>query len=188
MSLVETVKRWPKWGKIAAGTGLIASILGIIGFLFQVGDIISGSKQKQDKFDAAYKRAWDRMGDEFMSSHNYLLSVIPQNIYQTSDADHWQRISYSWNKHMGRMTEFYSELAKCLEEQECEPGQTKERVCGNAIAELKSHEAIHSGLEQIQGITMDYTGGNSPFGGAFGPSVSVPSARNLEVFVKQGCS
>ncbi|MHC6528834.1 hypothetical protein [Vibrio proteolyticus] len=188
MSRVQTVKRWPKWGKIAAGIGLIASILGIIGFLVQFVDRMSDSKQKQDKFDAAYKRAWDRMGDEFMSSHNYLLSVIPQNIYQTSDADHWQRVSYSWNKHMRRMSEFYSEVSKCLEEQECEPGKTKERACSNAIAELKSHEAIHEGLEQIQGINMDYTGGSSPFGSTFGPSVSVPSARNLEIFVKQGCS
>jgi hypothetical protein len=91
MSILDKISQWPKWGKIVAGIGLVASILGILGFVFQISDIVSGSKQKREKFDATYKRAWDRMGSEFMSSHNYLISVIPNNI-QTKSIVHLGQI------------------------------------------------------------------------------------------------
>lgn len=183
----QTIAGWPLWGKIVGLIGLVASIAGIIGFIIQISDISQASRQKTDKFDASYKRSWDRMGSEFMSSSNYILSVIPQNIYQTDDSDHWQNFSYSWNKHIGRMQDFYDELAKCLEEKTCAPGKTAEKACRLAVAQYESHESILKRVEGIIGITIDYTGGNAPLRDVFGPTVSVPNARNLQVVYELAC-
>lgn len=183
----RTITRWPLWGKILGLIGLVASVTGIIGFIIQISDISQASRQKMNKFDAAYTRSWDRMGSEFMSSSNYILNVIPQNVFQTDDSHHWQRFSSSWNKHIGRMQDFYDELAKCLEEKECAPGETAEKACGLAVAQYESHQEILKKVKGIIGINIDYTGGNAPLRDVFGPTVSVPNSRNLEVVYELAC-
>ena len=187
-TFLTSVAGWPTWGKIVATIGIVASVAGIIGFGIQLSAIFFEWEQKRDKFDTAYQRVWDGMDSQFMSSHNFLLNVIPNNIYQTTDPQHWMRVSYSWNKHMEHIETFYAELARCLEEEECLPGKKKDRVCGHAKAEFQAHQSILTKVKNISGINIDFTGGNSPFGNVFGPSVSVPTGRNLEIVVERACS
>ena len=83
--------------KMGATIGFVALMLGIIAFGILLVDKFSEQQQKRENFDSAYDRMWSKNKSDFMSSQNYLISVIPSAIYQTSDAEHWQRFSYSWN-------------------------------------------------------------------------------------------
>jgi hypothetical protein len=197
---LRAVIGWPLWAKIAAAVGFVSAVLGVVGFLVQMGDRADQARDRADqvrtadlektrKFDAVYREAWSRMGSEFMSSHNYLLTVIPQFIAEISDQRRpdWERVSYSWNKHGSRINSFYQELARCLDDGTCKSGDETSRACESAVAEMRAHRKIHQMLEGVQGINLDYTGGNTSFGGAFGPSVSVPNMRSLELVVAKAC-
>lgn len=170
---------------------IICAILAVVLFMFS-GDILralDANATKRHNFDTTYATQLNgEMGSEYMSSVNYILTVIPENIFQTREYDHWDRVSYSLDKHVGRVEAFYAPIADGLASGEMKPGERKGQACDQILALTDSLAMIDAGLGQIRGISIDYTGSGAPELSVFGPVVQFPNYPKLSYLRETVCN
>ncbi|WP_331375601.1 hypothetical protein [Sinorhizobium chiapasense] len=173
----------PRWAKL--GSGFVAASL--IVFLIALGLYqVDKYYRLRENFDAIYNQAMRTGGSQFQSSHNRLLE-LPQHIRQSNDGRKWADLSNSFSKHVENIQEFYKPISECLSAGTCWPRELHGEFCRVAAAEALSVEEITRRLQLVLGININLTNDADAFGGAFGPSFTIPRLDSLKTIADGPC-
>ena len=182
---VSTIYSMPKRIKLTI-LGILLGIISII-VIISIFEYMDDVK-KRDNFDASIEDSMrSNNGSDYKSSVNYMLTTIPNAIRRTRDHGHWTKFSYSWNKHINRIEEFYHDIFNGLSEDSMRRGDQGEWVCNQIGAILASHFSIYRKVSDIPGIGIDQTAGDTSVLAVFGPVVNVPSSTRMQYIFGEIC-
>lgn len=180
--ILNTIYSIPRGVRIAI-FALLA--VGVVVLLF---NLITGYVEDASKREKFNTKAKEIETSDFMSSVNYVLSVIPNNIRRTRDNDHWSRFSYSWGKHIGQLEESFKEVSDGLADDTMRAGTGADWVCGQTKNILESHYSILGRVGQITGIGINESNASGSILSVFGPEVRVPRAPKMEYIQTAICN
>ena len=140
--------------------------------------LISSNQENTSKKEFFDENAKDVRTSEYMSSVNYVLSTIPNNVISTRSADHWQRFSYSWNKHIDRIESAYRPIARGLSDDSMRKGENSDWVCTQLTNILSSHYEVYRGVSRINGISLSGSSSSANVLSTFCLLYTSPSPRD----------
>lgn len=162
---------------IIASIGVIGSIVGIWQFIV---DPILEERSKRRIFDSLVSSVLEENQSEFTSSTNIILSVLPSNVLNTRDNQHWRAFSRNWSKHTARLDTIYKPLSDALAEERVIPGKSGDKVCDHIKKILTTNIQMEHNIDQIVGLSLSYTETESPQLSVFGPVIRIPRTPNMK--------
>ncbi|GAJ95594.1 hypothetical protein [Rhizobium rhizogenes] len=178
VSVLQTIiNAVPNWLKIVIVVGV--SVL-IVKFGY---DYFS----RRAAFDAAVERVFSQQGDGYMSSVNSMLN-LQASIRNTRDNGFWTPLTAQWSKHIGRLEGFFEPIATGLTTGTMSPAGSAQRICPAVENVLKAHYGMLASISKVPGISVNFSAGTGTSElSIFGPVVSIPSTREIEVVYVQAC-
>ena len=163
-------------------------IIGMIGTAIGIWQFIITPINQKRSFDEKFNTIFSSKQSQFLTSTNFLLTVLPQNIKPTRDYQHWRNFSDNWEKHSEIMEEFYDPLSNGVVAGNMRGGKMAEEVCNNINAITNSHYYMAHKLKQVRGISVAQSGTSSSVTSMFGPVVHVPNIPFMELLFKNVCN